>query len=685
LKYLKNISGCFIFMQKRPFTSASFFARMDEISAKKPTYDIGLKNKMKIIDVIPIAKGLPQEKLSYFTSKDVSVGALVSVPVRKKEIPAIVSAVSDAKESKTSLKNSDFSIKPVKSVISASFITPEFLEACQEIAEYYLSAPGSVIKDFVPQAILEGDFKSTIPQMAAQAGNGREIIVIQSRYEERIHHYKSITREELAKNKSVFLCLPTVADMENIAVELGRGIEKYVFVLSGKMPAKKITEEWKKIVEEKHPVLIIATKSFLSLPRRDFGAIIIDQESSSAYKNQKKPYTDARKAAEIISDKIKARLIFGDELIRTETFYKQEAGEFSPSSDRRARLVSSSEQIIIDAKEYFEEKKKTGRKFVSTPRLMRIMDEAVVRNEKIIIFANRKGYHPTTICADCRRTILCGKCDAPAIMRKTDSEGAAQRCHKCLSELPAPDRCPYCKSWRLESYGIGTQMVAEEMKGFFPDAKVFEMDSDSVPNEKTGNKVAEEFLSPPAGQAGGGGILIGTEMIFSYINRPVDRVVAISVDGLFTLPEFKMNEKVFHLLLKLKSLAKKSFIIQTRFPELPIFDNVLKGNISGFYKEEIESRKIFQYPPFKLLIKITKEGKNESQLNKEIESLQKVLDEWKPTSYPAFIPKVKNLYIKHILLKIDPTSLPKGQEKLSRILSSLPPSWKIDIGPESLL
>ena len=82
---------------------------------------------MKIIDIIPIAKGIPQEKLSYFTSKDVSVGALVSVPIRKKEIPAMVSAVSDAKESKTSLKNSDFSIKPIKSVISAIFITPEFL------------------------------------------------------------------------------------------------------------------------------------------------------------------------------------------------------------------------------------------------------------------------------------------------------------------------------------------------------------------------------------------------------------------------------------------------------------------------------------------------------------------------------------------------------------------------------
>ena len=123
--------------------------------------------------------------------------------------------MSDAKESKISLKGSDFSIKPIKKIISANFITPEFLEACQEIAEYYLSAPGSALKDFVPQAILEGGFElkiSKAPEQVAvgavlpvgRAGNGRDIVAIQSPTEERIQHYKSIVREELAKNKSVF-------------------------------------------------------------------------------------------------------------------------------------------------------------------------------------------------------------------------------------------------------------------------------------------------------------------------------------------------------------------------------------------------------------------------------------------------------------------------------------------------
>ena len=115
----------------------------------------------------------------------------------------------------------------------------------------------------------------------------------------------------------------------------------------------------------------------------------------------------------MISGKMKARLIFGDELIRTETFYRQETGNFSPSYTSQSRIISSAEQIIIDAKKYFEEKKTNQRKFVSTPELLRTMDEAVAKNEIIIIFANRKGYNPTTICADCHRTILCGKCDTP--------------------------------------------------------------------------------------------------------------------------------------------------------------------------------------------------------------------------------------------------------------------------------
>ena len=128
-------------------------------------------------------------------------------------------------------------------------------------------------------------------------------------------------------------------------------------------------------------------------------------------------------------------------------------------------------------------------------------------------------------------------------------------------------------------------------------------------------------------------------------------------------------------------MAKKTFLIQTRLsPSVysQLFNDVIRGNVSGFYKTEIENRKQFQYPPFKLLIKITREGKNKLQIKKEVEVVKKILKDWNPIVYPAFISKVKNTYIWNILLKVDPETWPIP-------LPPLPPAWKIDVDPETLL
>lgn len=637
---------------------------------------------MKIINVIPISKDFFQENLSYFTSKDVKPGALVTVPMRSKTVPAIVSSVEEIKHVKSALKQSQFKLKPIKSIKAPDFLRPEFIKACKDIAKYFVSPLGPVIKDLVPQIILEGNMDfihSSVKNKPAETNNRHQIILIQAPKKERFQYYKSIIREEFAKDHSVFLCLPTTNEVDEFAKEFQKGIEKYCITMHGKMPRKKIKELWNKAIEEKHPILIIATKSFLSMPRADIGVIIVDCEDSSFYKLQKRPYLDIRKAAEIISKEMKIRLIFGDSLIRSETFYKNESGATVPPS----RILSEAEQIIVD----MSKKKETGwqkaRIFSAVSEdLQKILREAYENNEKVILFINRRGYSTTTICNDCLRTILCSNCDTPLVLHKKDSYTSFV-CHKCLAETKAPEQCPYCKSWRLEMFGIGIQKITDEIAKLFPKFKLFRMDSDTIKNTKQGRETTNEFLSTP------GAILIGTEIIFSHIpqlmEQPAERVAVISVDALFTLPDFRINEKIFHLLLKLRSLAKKTFVIQSRLKEQNLFNDVIRGNISGFYKNEIENRQQFQYPPFKLLIKITREGKNKTQIKKEIADLEKKLLEWSPINYPAFIPKIKNIHTHHILLKINPQNWPAKEDKLHQILSSLPQIWKINIEPESLL
>ncbi len=623
---------------------------------------------MRVITVIPIAKGIFRQELSYFTSKNVSPGMLVSIPVRKKTAPALVIASQEIKKIKSGLKRADFSLKSIKDTGAKNFLRPEFLEACREIADYFVSPVGAVIKDFIPQAILS--LASDFGGLKIPAETYHETIVLQQQKEERIRSYKSIVREEFARNHSVFLCVPSSSDLEEVAGEIKKGIEKYSVILNGEIPAKKILGLWRFALEEKHPILIIATRLFLGLPRNDLGTLIIERSGSSFYKLRSRPYLDIKKSAEIIASKLKIRLVLSDNVIRSEDFFKNKLANSQ-------RILTQAEQILVDLKK--DAGKEKAFQNIS-PELENILKESDLKNGHSILFASRRGHSPLVICQECQRTVLCKKCDAPLVLHEGEGTGKNKFiCHKCLAESPVAARCPYCQSWQLRSFGAGVQKIKEEIAKKIDKTKIFCLDSDAVKTKKAGQQIAEKFLNTP------GGILIGTEMIFSFVRRPVENSAAVVIDPLFALPDFRINEKIFQTLLCLRGLGKKNFLIQTRMADMEIFDYVFKGNVSGFYRTELEKRERLGYPPFKTIIKISREGRNLEIIKKEIKQMEQKLAKWNPMSYPAFIGKIKGTHIWHIIMKLEPDTWPEQQKELQEILFSLSPSWKVNVDPESLL
>lgn len=633
---------------------------------------------MKIINVAPIAKGFTGETLSYFTSKNVEIGGIVTITIKRRVVPGIVIASMDAKQAKIDLRNSPFALKSIKSVKASGLITPAFLLACKEVAQHFVSTLGSVLTDFIPKVILDNASDDMAPPNISNSKNPSyhlDVSVCQGTREERMQHYRSVIREEFARGRSVFFCVPTVSDLEDFSEGLKRGIEKHTVCAHSRLSKKKMLETWKFIVEENHPILIVSTKTFLSVPRKDLGVIIIDPESSPAFKMEARPYVDVRKAAEIIASNLGVRLILGDTLVRAESFAKSNKSQLP-------RVLTDTEQIIVDMtrKENAETKKKEEFKIFS-PRLEEILKNAAHKNEQSVLFINRRGHAPSTVCNDCLRTLLCGKCESPLVIHR---EGQADKkskfvCHKCLAQTTIPEQCPYCQSWKLVSLGVGNQRVAEELETLLPDAKIFRIDSDIVKTKKKGDDIAEKFFKTP------GAILVGTESLFSYIKKPVDNVAALSIDSIFTLPDFKANEKAFQLLLKLRSLARKNFLIQTGMPDLKLFDDVTRGHITGFYHDELEQRRSFNYPPYKMIIKITKGNSNKEALKKEIDIIMTYLKSFDAIDYPAFIPKEKNLFKWNVVIKIDPAQWPKELAKLHSFLFYLPPSWRVDVEPDSLL
>jgi len=255
---------------------------------------------VKLLKVIPVIRGISKE-LSYFSSKDIRPGALVGIQLRNKDVPALVLSVQEVKETKSSLRSSPYALKRISNIKTPSIFSPEFIRAVQKSSEYFLWNTGGTIKELCPQAILQ---KTPITKPAARRekkeGNNTVSLLI-APHRERIKFYKNIIRSEFAQKHSIFLCLPSSGAVERYEEKLKKGIENYTLALHGGMKKKELNAKWKTALAEKHPLLILATGLFLSLPRHDINTIIIEGEGSSFYKEKNRPFLDIRTVAEQIA------------------------------------------------------------------------------------------------------------------------------------------------------------------------------------------------------------------------------------------------------------------------------------------------------------------------------------------------------------------------------------------------
>ncbi len=646
---------------------------------------------LKIVTVAPITKQFFNEDLTYFTTKDLARGALVMISIRNREIPGVVTSVNPAEDLKSEIRSSEFNFKKIKKIITDKIYLSGFIDAVIEMAEYFVSSPGQIIRFLTPMVILESwQKKSFDPAVKAALTDGNdfknrrfEISVLGLPDEERYPFYKSLIREEFAKKHSVIFILPTIHDAEECEKLLKKGIEEYTILTHSSLPAKTILERWQVALKEKHPILFIATSSSLSLPRDDVATIIIDRENSPFYKTANCPFVDIRTFAECLAKKYSARLILGDSIPRIEDIYNSKTGSFNQDLPLKYRFQTEINQEIIDMR-------KTGKEeVILSSKIKKIIQDSVDKKEHVLLICARKGLGTSTICSDCGEIVLCANCALPMVLYKIKDENVFS-CNKCGEKLLADIKCRKCASWKLKVLGVATERVLEEVKLLMPNAKVFRVDCNTAKNYKQARLIVSEFQKTP------GAILIGTEMVLTYLNCKVETVAVISIDALFSIPDFKINENIFDFLTRLRLITSKSFMVQTRKPEEKIFEQILHGDLLEFYKEEIQDRKKFNYPPFKTLIKITAEGPKEVT-NKEMGQLEKFLGSYGPSKFNCFIERINNEERINILLKIDPIKWPQTERtakgdsdtepygNLLEILKSLPKRFTVRVLPDNIL
>ncbi|MFC1721194.1 primosomal protein N' [Patescibacteria group bacterium] len=641
---------------------------------------------MQLAHVIPIAKNFGKETLTYFTAKDIEPGWIVSVPVRKKIINALVVATEDASISKTDLRSKGYALKKIEGVKSKDFFLPEFITGIEKTAEYFASNTGVVLNTLTPKAVQDFDPKllpkNRLPQKTTRDENNtkQEVLLLQAGDEERFSTYKNIIREEFAKHSSVFFCVPEISEIEKAVEILQKGIEEHVFVFHSKMTKKAIIENWKKVISHDHPVFIIATGQYLSIPRSDIDTIIVEKEHSDSYKMLVRPFVDIRSFAKIFAQEAGRRLILGDMFLRPETIHRRDDGEYTELSPLKFRSISATQSFIIDMKPSKDEEDAQKSAFaVVSPELKELIKTLPKYNERMFILASRKGLSPLTVCSDCGTIVTCKKCTAPLVLHKELRGGKSMRtyaCHKCSHKQDAIDRCESCSGWRLQTLGVGIEQAEEEILKECPKTPVLRIDAENAKTAKKIKGLLDTFYSTP------GAVLLGTEIVAPYLDREIENIAILSVDSLLTIPDFSMNEKVFNTLLRMHAKAGERFLIQTRDAKNEIFIRAAKGNLMDFYRDEISQRETLSYPPFSILIKISREGEKGAVV-KDMEKLSQVLEKYNPNTYPAFIDTIKGKYRMNALIKIKMNDWP--DKKLSNLLAALPQTFTVNVEPRDVL
>ena len=627
---------------------------------------------MHLIKAIPIARGVGADILSYWSPKEASPGSVIRVPLRKRTVGALVVSSESAADSKTEIKSLDFEVRKISNPHARLIVAPHYFKAIDAAARYCASTVGSALFEALPSVALADYDKLPIAKPIQARKKNREAYVLQKSDDDRYGHYKSLIRERFARKESVFMMMPTIEDINKACSYFEKGIEPYTYIFHSGIGRAELIKLWKEVLGAAHPVVIVATGPFLSIPRTDVGLVIVERESSRSYKAQSRPFLDMRFVAEVYSREIGADLIYGDSALRVETIYRSEEGDLIEYAPLSMRSLSTARDTLVDMKGYKDPDRDIR---ILSDELLELAKKNKEESSHMFVFAGRKGLSPQTTCSDCESILTCGRCSAPLTLHG-EGERRFFLCSRCGKKHDAQTTCRNCGSWRLRTLGIGAERIEEELKASLPGTQIMRIDKLSAPTHRKAQELVERWYGSP------GSILVGTELALLYLDKPIEYSAVGSLDALFSIPDFRINEKIFSIIMRLRQITQRHFLLQTRKPDAPVFAWGVKGNIIDFYREEIESRRQFGFPPFCTFIKISYAG-NKDDVLAAMDQLKIDLAGWHVDVFPAFIATVRGEHIMHALIKLPSNEWPN--DALIAKLKSLSPAYAVNVDPESIL
>lgn len=484
--------------------------------------------------------------------------------------------------------------------------------------------------------------------------------------------YTKLIQETLDSGKQALFLLPEIALTTQIISRLQNYFGNQISVFHSKYSMNERVEVWNNVLENKPKAqIILGARSSIFLPFNNLGLVVVDEEHETSYKQfEPSPRYNARDAAIVLSHLHQGKILLGSATPSLETYFNASENKYGlVELNRRFGDVKLPKIELIDIKEKQRKREMTGH-FSDT--LLKQIQEELEENKQIILFQNRRGFSPIVECSTCGVSPQCPNCDVSLTFHKFKHE---LKCHYCNYLRAMPNSCGACGSNNLSTKGFGTEQIELELKKIFPDYSIGRMDLDTTRGKYGYQKIIGAFEAKEID------ILVGTQMLSKGLDfENVSLVGILNADMMLNFPDFRAHERAFQLMVQVSGRAGRSkkqgkVMIQTYNPYHQILQQVSITDYTTMYKEQMQDRWQYHYPPYYRLIKITLKHKDyqktETGVNWLVRALQNVFGEnvLGPSS-PA-VSRIRNQYIKNVMIKIPPKqSIVKTKHEIIKVKNS---------------
>ena len=557
--------------------------------------------------------------LTYSSETPLKIGQIVEIPLGRQSTIGIV------------VKNTtqpDFDTKSITKIIYEQPLPKKLVDALFWLSSYYRCPLSTVIQAALPRGITKNrrgklleapnitpiDNPLNSAQRAAiraiEENPANTILLHGITGSGKTNIYIELCARTLAKNQSVILLVPEIA----LTSQLVRNFQQHfknITLLHSNLTESLRHQLWEKILTDNQPQVIIGPRSALFAPVQDLGLIIIDEAHEPAYHQEQNP----KYSASLLAGKL-AKTVLGTATPLISDYYLckshnavVEINQLAIESDKHTSIS------VIDLKDHSDFTKSR----ILSNQLIESIKASLANHTQSMLFHNRRGTAPMTICDKCGWQALCPNCFLPLVLH---ADAFQMRCHTCARNFPVPTACPECKNASIHHKGFGTKLIEDELHRLFPSAKIARFDMDTDDDLKL-TKIYDEVYR------GDYDIIVGTQMIAKGFDFPrLTTLGIVQADAGLSLPDFSSEERTFQLITQVIGRAKRghqnsNIFIQSFQPDHPIISLASQSDYASFYNYLVQKRQQSKLPPYSFLLKLSVTYKTETATVKNIRTLHK--------------------------------------------------------------